>query len=106
MAQHLFNMRFQLSFSTLRKPDGCNGTRPLLLSRSSGSDMVLDYRTASACHATIRFKNGEFVFTDGGSFNGSYLYLCRPVELTPSQSVQFRLGCSMISMKAVNKWNC
>ena len=105
MAQRLFNTRFQLSFSTLLKPDGKNGTRPLLLGRSSGSDMVLDYRTVSARHATIRFKNGEFVFTDAGSSNGSYLYLRRPVELTPSQSVQFRLGRSMISMKVVNKWN-
>ena len=105
MAQRLFNTRFQLSFSTLLKPDGRNGTRPLLLGRSSGSDMVLDYRTVSARHATIRFKNGEFLFTDAGSSNGSYLYLRRPVELSPGQSVQFRLGRSMISMKVVNKWN-
>lgn len=105
MAQRLFNTRFQLSFSTIMKPDGRNATRPLLLGRSSGSDMVLDYRTVSARHATIRFKNGEFIFTDAASSNGSYLYLRRPVELTPSQSVQFRLGRSMISMKVVNKWN-
>lgn len=105
MAQRLFNTRFQLSFSSLLKPDGKNASRPLLLGRSSGSDMVLDYRTVSARHATIRFKNGEFVFTDAGSSNGSYLYLRRPVELTASQPVQFRLGRSMISMKIVNKWN-
>mmetsp|Transcript_32630 Transcript_32630/g.53943 ORF Transcript_32630/g.53943 Transcript_32630/m.53943 type:complete len:571 (-) Transcript_32630:103-1815(-) len=105
MAQRLFNTRFQLSFSTLLKPDGRNATRPLLLGRSSGSDMVLDYRTVSARHASIRFKNGEFSFTDAGSSNGSYLYLRRPVELSPSQPVQFRLGRSMISMKVVNKWN-
>lgn len=105
MAQRLFNTRFQLSFSTLLKPDGRNGTRPLLLGRSSGSDMVLDYRTVSARHATIRFKNGDFLFTDAGSSNGSYLYLRRPVELSSNQSVQFRLGRSMISMKVVNKWN-
>jgi len=105
MAQRLFNTRFQLSFSTLLKADGLNGTRPLLLGRSSGSDMVLDYRTVSARHAAIRFKNGEFIFTDAGSSNGSYLYLRRPLELSPSQSVQFRLGRSMISMKVVNKWN-
>jgi hypothetical protein len=105
MAQRLFNTRFQLSFSTLMKPDGRNATRPLLLGRSSGSDMVLDYRTVSARHATIRFKNGEFIFTDAGSSNGSYLYLRRPLELSPSQPVQFRLGRSMISMKVTNKWN-
>lgn len=105
MAQRLFNTRFQLSFSTLLKPDGRNGTRALMLGRSSGSDMVLDYRTVSARHASIRFKNGEFLFTDVGSSNGSYLYLRRPVELSSNQSVQFRLGRSMISMKVVNKWN-
>lgn len=105
MAQRLFNTRFQLSFSTLMKPDGRNGNRPLLLGRSSGSDMVLDYRTVSARHAAIRFKNGEFVFTDAGSSNGSYLYLRRPLELSANQQVQFRLGRSMISMKVVNKWN-
>jgi RING-variant domain/FHA domain len=105
MAQRLFNTRFQLSFSTLMKPDGRNATRPLMLGRSSGSDMVLDYRTVSARHAAIRFKNGEFVFTDAGSSNGSYLYLRRPLQLSPSQPVQFRLGRSMISMKVVNKWN-
>ena len=105
MAQRLFKTRFQLSFSTLLKPDGRNASRPLLLGRSSASDMVLDYRTVSARHASIRFKNGEFVFTDAGSSNGSYLYLRRPVELSPSQPVQFRLGRSMISMKVVNKWN-
>jgi len=106
MAQRLFNTRFQLSFNTILKADRKNGTRPLLMGRSSGSDMVLDYRTVSARHASIRFKNGEFIFNDAGSSNGSYLYLRRPVELTTSsQSVQFRLGRSMISMKVVNKWN-
>jgi len=105
MAQRLFNTRFQLSFNTILKADRKNGTRPLLMGRSSGSDMVLDYRTVSARHASIRFKNGEFIFSDSGSSNGSYLYLRRPVELTSSQSVQFRLGRSMISMKVVNKWN-
>ena len=105
MAQRLYNTRFQLSFSTILKADGKNASRPLQLGRSSGSDMVLDYRTVSARHATVRFKNGQFVFTDAGSSNGSYLYLRRPVELTASQSVQFRLGRSMISMKVVNKWN-
>jgi hypothetical protein len=105
MAQRLFNTRFQLSFKTIMKPDGRNATRPLLLGRSSGSDMVLDYRTVSARHAAIRFKNGEFIFTDAGSSNGSYLYLRRPLELNPSQTVQFRLGRSMIAMKVSNKWN-
>ena len=105
MAQRLFNTRFQLSFSTLLKPDGRNGTRPLLLGRSSGSDMVLDYRTVSARHAAIRFKHGQFLFTDAGSSNGSYLYLRRPVELATGKAVQFRLGRSIISAKVVNRWN-
>jgi len=78
-----------------------------ILGRSSGSDMVLDYRTVSARHASIRFKNGEFIFCDAGSSNGSYLYLRKPVELAPNstQSIQFRIGRSMVSMKVVSKWN-
>eukprot|EP00957_Ditylum_brightwellii_P124722 9506548-Ditylum_brightwellii.AAC.1 len=67
--------------------------------------MVLDYCIISACNPTIHFKNNEFIFIDGGSSNSSYLYLHKPVKLTPSQSVQCHLGCSMISMKVVNKWN-
>ena len=107
MAQKLFNTRFQLSFSTLLRPDLQNGLRPLILGRSSASDMVLDYRTVSARHAQIRFKNGEFIFQDAGSSNGSYLYLRQPVELTPNatQSIQFRIGRSMVAMKVVSKWN-
>jgi hypothetical protein len=58
------------------------------------------------CYATIKFKNGEFVFADAGSSNGSYLYVRQPVELCANApSVQFRLGRSMISVKVVNKWN-
>ena len=80
-------------------------------------NLVLKRRCAISClvatrretyggsSAAIRFKNGQFVFTDAGSSNGSYLYLRRPLELSPSQAVQFRLGRSMISMKVVNKWN-
>jgi len=106
MAQRLFNTRFQLSFKALLRADGKNATRSLLLGRSSGSDMVLDYRTVSARHATIKYKNGEFVFADAGSSNGSYLYVRQPVELCANApSVQFRLGRSMISVKVVNKWN-
>jgi hypothetical protein len=92
MAQRLFNTRFQLSFSTLMKPDWRNAARPLLLGRSSGSDMFLDYCTLSARHAAIRFKNSEFISTDAGSSNGSYLYLRPPLELSPLQPVQIRLG--------------
>jgi len=33
------------------------------------------------------------------------LHLRCPVELTPSQPVQFHLGRSMISMNVVNEWN-
>eukprot|EP00590_Aulacoseira_subarctica_P003380 CAMPEP_0172430288 /NCGR_PEP_ID=MMETSP1064-20121228/53823_1 /TAXON_ID=202472 /ORGANISM="Aulacoseira subarctica , Strain CCAP 1002/5" /LENGTH=774 /DNA_ID=CAMNT_0013176239 /DNA_START=102 /DNA_END=2426 /DNA_ORIENTATION=- len=106
MAQRLFNTRFQLSFKALLRSDGKNATRSLLLGRSSGSDMVLDYRTVSARHATIKFKNGDFIFADAGSSNGSYLYVRQPVELCANApSVQFRLGRSMISVKVVNKWN-
>ena len=78
MAKQLFNTRFQLSFSTVLKRDGQNSSRGLVIGRSSSSDMVLNYRTVSARHAEVQFKNGRFVFHDSGSSNGSYLYLRKP----------------------------
>lgn len=117
-AKSLFNTRFQLSFSTVLKSSSAitggeikSAFRPLLIGRSSGSDMILDYRTVSAHHASIKFKNGEFIFSDAGSSNGSYLYLRKPMELPSSSSqqpIRFRVGRSMITMKVVNTkkiWN-
>jgi predicted nuclease with TOPRIM domain len=104
-AQHLFKTRFQLSFSTILTIDGRNAMRPLLIGRSPNSDMVLDYQTISARHASIRFKNGDFYFLDECSSNGSYLHLQRPVELSSFQPVQFRLRQSIMSLKIVDKWN-
>jgi hypothetical protein len=40
MAQRLFNTRFQLSFSTLLKPDGRNGTRPQTPGRQMGHTFI------------------------------------------------------------------
>ena len=74
-----------------------------LLNSLSLSLTTVQNVSSTACHATIRFKNSEFIFMDAASSNESYLH--RPVELTPSRSVQLYLGRSMISMKVVNKWN-
>ncbi|KAL7549115.1 hypothetical protein ACHAWF_012385, partial [Thalassiosira exigua] len=85
-----------------------NGMRPLLLERSSGSDMVLDYHTVSTQHAKICFKKGEFL-SDAGSSNGSYICLRLPVELISSQSVQFlqyRLRFSPASISSQFKLSC
>ena len=103
MAKGLFNTRFQLSFSSVLKPDGLNSTRDLQIGRSSTSDMILDYRTVSAHHAHIRFKNGEFQFIDSGSSNGSYLYLRKPVELKVGSTTNLRLGRTLLSLKVVQK---
>ena len=105
MAKQLFNTRFQLSFSSVLKADGKNSSRDLCIGRSSTSDMVLDYRTVSAHHAQVRFKNGKFQFVDAGSSNGSYLYLRKPVELAANTTTNLRLGRSLLSLKVTqNKW--
>jgi len=63
-AQRLFNTRFQLSFSTLLKPDGHNGTRPLL--PWMVTPLVRIFFTS------IRFKIPEFIFMDPNLPNASY----------------------------------
>ncbi|GMI07981.1 hypothetical protein TrLO_g91 [Triparma laevis f. longispina] len=103
MARNLFNTRFQLSFASVLKSDGQNSTRDLHLGRSSTSDMMLDYRTVSAHHAVVKFKNGKFLFNDASSSNGSYLYLRKPVELRLGTTTNLRLGRSLLSLKVTRK---
>lgn len=105
MAKQLYNTRFQLSFATAMKPDGKSSNRDLSIGRSSASDMVLDYRTVSAHHAQVRFKDGEFQFIDAQSSNGSFLYLRKPVQLDINTTTNLRLGRSLLSLKVTrNKW--
>jgi len=103
LAEQLFNTRFQLSFNSVLKSDGKNATRDLVIGRSSSSDMVLNYRTVSARHARVEFKNSKFFFNDLGSSNGSFLYLRKPVELKPNITTQLRLGRSLLSFKVIQK---
>ncbi|GMH85140.1 hypothetical protein TrST_g2773 [Triparma strigata] len=103
MARNLFNTRFQLSFASVLKSDGQNSSRDLTLGRSSTSDMMLDYRTVSAHHAVVKFKNGKFFFNDESSSNGSYLYLRKPVELRLGTTTNLRLGRSLLSLKVTQK---
>jgi FHA domain len=104
-APHLFDTHFQVGFKTMLREDGRNGIRPLTLGRSLNSDLVLDYRTVSARHATIRFRNGEFVYADACSMNGSFLHLREPVKLGSSQPVQLRVGRCILSMEVFTPWN-
>jgi hypothetical protein len=105
MAKTLYNTRFQLSFATVMKPDGENSIRDLSIGRSSTSDMVLDYRTVSAHHAQVRFRDGQFQFVDAQSSNGSFLYLRKPVQLNVNTTTNLRLGRSLLSLKVTrNKW--
>ncbi len=106
MAKQLFNTRFQLSFNTVLNPSTGNSTRDLQIGRSSTSDMMLDYRTVSAHHALVRFKDGKFLFIDSRSSNGSYLYLRRPVELTQHSTTNLRLGRTLLSLRVQQRgWN-
>ncbi|CAM9538837.1 unnamed protein product, partial [Chrysoparadoxa australica] len=73
--EDLFSTKYQLSFSSVINRSGTSSTRGLVVGRSRQCDMVLDYRTVSTRHATIRYTNGRFYFSDLMSSNGSYLYL-------------------------------
>jgi pSer/pThr/pTyr-binding forkhead associated (FHA) protein len=43
------------------------------IGRSSESEIFLDDVTVSRSHATIKREGSDFVFTDSGSLNGSYI---------------------------------
>ena len=43
------------------------------IGRSPSSEIFLDDVTVSRTHASINSEGGEFIFTDAGSLNGSYI---------------------------------
>lgn len=43
------------------------------IGRSPASDIFLDDVTVSRSHATIKREGSQFIFTDSGSLNGSYI---------------------------------
>jgi len=44
-----------------------------IIGRAPASDIFLDDVTVSRTHASIKFEEAGFVFTDSGSLNGSYI---------------------------------
>mmetsp|Transcript_2877 Transcript_2877/g.4329 ORF Transcript_2877/g.4329 Transcript_2877/m.4329 type:complete len:544 (+) Transcript_2877:257-1888(+) len=98
--EDLFSTKYQLSFSSVVNRSGTGGTRPLVIGRSRQCDMVLDYRTVSTRHATIKLSNGGFYFSDSMSSNGSYLYLREPLQLPYGETVYIKWGSNVVSLKA------
>jgi len=94
-AEHLFNSKYQLSFANqFTQP----GIPRLYIGRSTECDLILDYRTVSGWHGTIKFQNNQFIYEDLRSSNGTLLYIRHPIELPLNSCRTFRLGRTLVSL--------
>ncbi|CAM9441755.1 unnamed protein product [Hapterophycus canaliculatus] len=98
--EELFSTKYQLSFNSVMNRGGTASTKELVVGRSRQCDMVLDYRTVSTRHASVRFQGGRFYFSDLMSSNGSYLYLREPLQLPYGETVFLKWGSNVVSLKA------
>ncbi|CAM9290338.1 unnamed protein product [Choristocarpus tenellus] len=98
--EELFSTKYQLSFSSVMNRTGTASTKDLVVGRSRQCDMVLDYRTVSTKHASVRYQGGRFYFSDLMSSNGSYLYLREPLQLPYGETVYLKWGSNVVSLKA------
>ncbi|CAM9133877.1 unnamed protein product [Discosporangium mesarthrocarpum] len=98
--EELFSTKYQLSFSSVMNRTGTASAKELVVGRSRQCDMVLDYRTVSTKHASVRYQGGRFYFSDLNSSNGSYLYLREPLQLPYGETVYLKWGSNVVSLKA------
>ena len=99
----LFNTKFRLSFGSGSNQDD-DERSSLMIGRSSGCNMILDYRTVSTVHAKISFVKKQFFLEDCGSSNGTMVYLREPVPLPYNKTVKIRNGRSTLSLSARRSW--
>ncbi|EQC37724.1 hypothetical protein SDRG_04751 [Saprolegnia diclina VS20] len=92
--------RYQLSYKTLL---GLEGSRPLMIGRSSQCDLVLKYRTVSTIHAELHYSKGEWFVKDAGSSNGTLRYIYRPLTLANNQMLHVKFGRTVLSIKPTKK---
>ena len=104
----LFNTKFRLHFGPGYRVGGEAGQlqddpdlspSELTIGRSSGCNMVLDYRTVSTVHAKLMYRNGQFLVQDARSSNGTMVYLQGPLPLPPNQPVRLRMGRSTLAIQ-------
>ena len=62
------------------------------IGRAPANDIFLDDVTVSRAHATIKRVGGEFLFTDSGSLNGSYINSQQTSSHTLSLGDEIQIG--------------
>ncbi|MFC1611899.1 FHA domain-containing protein [Myxococcota bacterium] len=98
----------QVHFRTIKGPGEdrtTEMTKPIvILGRVEGiADVVVDDEAASRYHAFVTHRNGEFVLTDMGSTNGTFVNR-RPVAEAPlGHEDQIRIGVTVLSFEIIPK---
>ena len=64
-----------------------------------GLQVVIPDHSVSGEHALIIHTNGEFWLHDRESSNGSYIRLCAPLRLGFGESLQIKMGKSLLSLQ-------
>lgn len=100
----LFNTKFRMNFGKLNNELDEVFDDRLVIGRSSGSNMVLDYRTVSQTHVDISYDKGQFFIEDNGSSNGTMVYLQAPISLSYFQPIRIRMGRTTVELEAKRKW--
>ena len=100
----LFNTKFTLTFGDTLGSDIEDIPRTIRVGRSSGCNMVLDYRTVSTVHALISYENNKFYIKDNKSSNGTMIFLKSPRELSYGEVLKLRTGRTTISLLPRRSW--
>lgn len=101
---NLTNTQFQMSFADFLNVDGASSYETLKIGRATSNDMVLRYRTVSQEHAKLKFIKGKFMLMDSKSSNGTMLYMNQMMELPMGKELYFKMGRTILSLKARKKW--
>jgi pSer/pThr/pTyr-binding forkhead associated (FHA) protein len=70
------------------------------------NDVVIPDHSVSGEHAFIVHQNDQFWLHDRESSNGSFIRLCTPLRLTFGESLQLKMGKSLLSLHAKrSRWS-
>lgn len=70
------------------------------LGRGHDSELRINDISVSRKHASLEYKNGEFVLTDLKSKFGTLMLISDTVELTESNNKTFQIGRTVVTIKA------
>ena len=77
------------------------GTRAMVIGRRRTCDICIDDANISRVHASLDYLEGDYVITDLGSTNGTFVNGARISRKKLSQSDQVRVGSTILEFRVV-----